>query len=147
MGIQQFFDDVMAGVSAFEDFFARMLMPLESVLGAGDPLAKGLAQGLALLQKDVGEVKLMIAGQESPFVMTQHVYNSVVGFIQGLAGQYKGQSLASVISQVLVDAEKGIPVALSVLGDPAVPGSTGTALVKIGEDALTILVPLVIAAL
>lgn len=147
MGIQQFFDDVLAGVSAFEDFFAKMLMPLESVLGAGDPLAKGLAQGLALLQKDVAEVKLTVDGKESPFVMTQHVYNSVVGFIQGLAGQYKGQSLASVISQVLVDAEKGIPVALQLLGDPAVPGSTGTAVVNISEDALAILVPLILAAL
>jgi hypothetical protein len=36
---------------------------------------------------------------------------------------------------------------LGVLGDPLVPGSTGTTLVKIGEEALTILVPLVIAAL
>lgn len=140
MTLQDLFDDVVAGVTAFEDFFARILSPLEAALGANDPLAKGLAMGLALLQKDVAEVKLVIDGAESPFVMTTHVYNSVVGFIQGLAGQYKGQSMAEIVSAVLVDAEKGIPVVLDVMGGNPV-------LVKIGEAALSVLVPLIIAAL
>jgi hypothetical protein len=133
-------DTVEGGVTAFEDFFARILTPLEAVLGSGDPLAAGLAKGLALLQQDVAEVKLVIAGVESPFVFTAHVYNSVVGYIEGLAGAYKGLALTDIIKSVIADAGKGIPVVLDVLGG-------ASAYVKVSEQVLAILVPLVLAAI
>lgn len=140
MSISSVLDTVESGISEAEQFMAKIGAAAEGFFGAGSPQAAGLAQALAGLQKAASEVSIVVGGVPQALVLTETVYNQVVGGLDKLAGIAAGetaqQKLASVIEMALTD---GLPLVLSVVAPGASPVLT------LAEDILMPLVAPLIA--